>query len=74
MLSVTPVIDSQANTTAGYVAMLSDFYPEFFRLGRFNHINQKSLLFNFAANDRIAWSELPAKIQYLLLSDPWRSR
>lgn len=70
IFSVEPVIDPLDHRPLGFIAMLSDFYPEFFHLGRFNHINQKSFLFNFKANERVTWAELPAKIQYLLLSDP----
>ena len=70
VISVAPVPNPKDEKPLGYIAMRSEFYPEFFRLGRFNHINQKSILFNFGRNEAIAWPDVPDRIQYLLLSDP----
>ena len=70
IISVAPVMIPPESEPSGYIALLSEFYPEFFHLGRFNHINQKSILFRFADQEQITWSTLPTRIQYLLLNDP----
>lgn len=70
VITLAPVVDPTDHTIRGYTALLSGFLYDFFRLGRFSQIDQKSILFNLKENQSIAWTELPDKIQFRFLSNP----